>query len=163
MDLIEKKEPVFLALGSNLEDRQENIKAAYRKIEERIGRITSFSAFYYSRPVGFESEHDFVNSVCEVVSELSIHDLFAKVQAIEKEMGRHRKSRGEEYADRIIDIDLLLAGNRVINTPELTVPHPRMHLRHFVMDPLLEIAPEVVHPVLRKTIRELKAELDMLP
>lgn len=160
---MEKEESVFLALGSNLGNRQQNIETAYRKIEERIGRITSFSAFYYSSPVGFESEHDFVNSVCEVMCKLNIYSLFAEIQSIEKEMGRHSKSRAGEYADRIIDIDLLLAENRVISTPGLTVPHPRMHLRSFVMDPLCEIAPEVVHPVLRKTIRQLKEELDTLP
>ncbi|MGI6572996.1 MAG: 2-amino-4-hydroxy-6-hydroxymethyldihydropteridine diphosphokinase [Fermentimonas sp.] len=150
---------VYLALGSNLGDRLRNIEMAYKRIEERVGRVTSSSAFYFSKPVGFESEHDFVNSACEVRSNLDIDSLFEAIQGIEKEMGRVRKSDAGGYTDRIIDIDLLLAGDRVINTPRLVIPHPRMHERDFVLLPLNEIAPNAIHPVLQKSIQELTEEL----
>lgn len=159
MSFIENNESVFLALGSNLGDRQQNIETAYEKIEKRIGRIVSFSAFYVSEPEGFVSKHDFLNTVCEVLLNEDIYSLFVKTRLIEKEMGRFNKSEARGYSDRIIDIDLLLAGNRIINTPGLIVPHPRMHLRGFVLVPLCEIAPNLVHPILGKTIRELYDEL----
>ncbi len=151
---------IFLALGSNLGDKQHNIEKAYLEIEKRIGKIISFSAFYLSKPVGFESDHDFVNSVCEVATNINVYSVFASIQSIEYEMGRGSKTNSGAYTDRIIDIDLLLAGNTVINTSDLTIPHPRMHLRDFVIFPLCEIAPDRIHPVLEKTIKELKEEFD---
>lgn len=151
---------IFFALGSNLGDKQKNIEDAYNKIEERIGRITSVSALHITMPEEFESDHLFVNSVCEVVSELDVNTVFAITQEIEKEIGRSEKSKNGVYNDRIIDIDLLMMDDLVLNAPGLTLPHPRFHLRNFVLDPFCEIAPDVVHPVLKKTIRELRLELD---
>lgn len=159
MSSIRKEMPVFLALGSNLGDKVRNIELAYKKIEERIGRIISVSAFYFSAPEGFESDHSFVNSVCEVYTYMDIYTVFSITRSIEYEMGRVGKSEDGVYQDRVIDIDLLLAGNQVIDTPSLTIPHPRMHKRMFVIDPLSEIAPNVVHPILNKTITQLKGEL----
>lgn len=150
---------VYLALGSNLGDKQRNIEEALDKIEERIGNITSLSAFYLTAPIGFQSENVFVNCVCEVTTNINIYDLFSITQEIEKEIGRTGKSSQGHYADRTIDIDLILAGNQVIDTPELTVPHPRFHIRSFVLDPLYEIAPDLIHPLSGKTIRELRGEL----
>ncbi|MDI9605319.1 MAG: 2-amino-4-hydroxy-6-hydroxymethyldihydropteridine diphosphokinase [Bacteroidota bacterium] len=150
---------VHLALGSNLGDRRRNIETAYTLIEERVGRISSSSALYFSKPVGFVSEHDFVNSVCEVRTDLDVENLLEAIQGIEREMGRVRKSDSGGYSDRIIDIDWILAGDRVINTPRLVVPHPRMHEREFVLLPLNEIAPNAIHPLLQKSIRELTGEL----
>lgn len=151
---------IYLSLGSNLGDKQKNIEEALEKIEERVGDITSLSAFYLTNPVGFQSEYVFVNCVCEVNTEMNILKLFAITQDIEKEVGRINKSKDGFYADRTIDIDLILAGDLVIDTPELTVPHPRFHLRAFVLDPLFEIAPDIIHPLMGKTIRELREELN---
>jgi len=146
---------IFLSFGSNLGDKQKNIEAAYEKIEERIGNIVSASALYISNPVGFQSDNLFVNSVCEVDTNLDIFTAFAIIQEIEKEIGRGEKSVDGIYSDRLIDIDILLADNLVIQSPELTIPHPRMHRREFVLAPICEIAPDVIHPILRKSVREL--------
>ena len=151
---------VFLALGSNLGDRQKNIEETLDKIAERIGKITSLSAFYITTPVGFHSEYLFFNCVCEVVTDLEIFTLFSLTQEIEKEMGRSVKSEEGHYSDRIIDIDLIIAGSLIVRTPELTIPHPAFHTRDFVLAPLCEIAPDMVHPVIGKTIRQLKDELE---
>lgn len=146
---------VFLALGSNLGDKQKNIATAYEEIEKKIGIIVSLSSLYITEPDGFESENMFVNSVCEVQSELSVFEILTKTQQIEKQIGRTTKSENLNYSDRVIDIDLLLSDDLIINTPELTIPHPRMHERDFVLVPLCEIASEVVHPVLKRKISEL--------
>ena len=146
---------LFLSLGSNLGDKQKNIETAYEKIEERIGNIVSVSAFYISNAVGFQSDNFFVNSVCEASTNLDIRTAFAFLQEIEKEIGRSEKSINGIYSDRIIDIDILLADNLVIQSPELVIPHPKMHLREFVLAPMCEIAPDVVHSVLGKSMWEL--------
>lgn len=150
---------IYLALGSNLGDKQGNIEAALDKIEERIGSITSLSAFYLTSPLGFESDNIFVNCVCELLTDIDIITVFATTQSIEKEIGRGKKSENGIYADRLIDIDLIMAGDKIINRPELTIPHPLFHRRAFVVDPLFEIAPDLVHPLLKKSIRKLKEEL----
>ena len=151
---------LFLSLGSNLGDKQKNIETAYEKIEERIGNIVSVSAFYVSDAVDFQSDNFFVNSVCEVGANLDICAAFAFLQDIEKEIGRGEKSIDGVYSDRIIDIDILLADNLVIQSSELVIPHPKMHLREFVLVPMCEIAPDVVHSMLGKSMREL---LEMMP
>jgi 2-amino-4-hydroxy-6-hydroxymethyldihydropteridine diphosphokinase len=150
---------IFLGLGSNLGDKEKNIEEAYRRIEERIGKIVSKSAFYVTRPEGFLSENWFVNTVCEVVSDMPVDEVFAITQTIEKQLGRTKKSENGNYADRVIDIDMLMVDDSIIDTPELTVPHPRMHLRRFVLVPFAEIAPDVVHPVLKQSIRDLLEQL----
>lgn len=151
---------LFLSLGSNLGNKEENIIKAYKKIEKQIGEIISSSAFFYSTPVGFKSDNNFVNTTCEVITNLDINMVFAITQLIEKEIGRAGKSHNNQYSDRIIDIDIILAGDMVINTPKLTIPHPRFHKRNFVLTPLCEIAPDVIHPVLKKSVREIKNEFN---
>lgn len=153
---------LFLALGSNLGERERNIEKAYKSIEKQIGRISSKSALFYSVPEGFKSKNNFVNTICEVRTQLDIYEVFAITQDIEFQLGRVNKSDSNGYDDRIIDIDLILAGNLIVNSEKLNIPHPRFHERNFVLTPLNEIAPDIMHPVFGKTIRELKYEYDRI-
>ncbi|MDI3505534.1 MAG: 2-amino-4-hydroxy-6-hydroxymethyldihydropteridine diphosphokinase, partial [Bacteroidota bacterium] len=151
----------FLGFGSNLGCKKENILNAYAEIEKRIGKIISRSAFYITNPEGFESENYFLNSACEVECKIDIYSAFAETQFIEKQIGRTSKSKNGIYSDRIIDIDILLADDLVIDTPELTIPHPLLHTRRFVLEPLAEIAPDYIHPIFHKTILQLLNELNI--
>lgn len=151
---------VFLSFGSNLGDRRKNIEEAYRKIEMRIGKLISKSAFHITLPEGFESEYRFVNSVCSVLTPIEPRDVLLETQRIERELGRTEKSSGSGYADRIIDIDVLMYDDCIVESPDFILPHPRFHTRDFVLAPFAEIAPEVIHPVLKKSIGALKSDLD---
>ena len=135
---------VFLGLGTNLGDREANLKAAVEQINKRVGEVTSLSAFYVTEPWGFESSHPFLNAVCRVDTVLIPHEVLAVTQDIERMIGRTKKSVNGCYSDRPIDIDILIYDDCRLNTPELTIPHPLMHKRDFVMKPLGEIAPELV-------------------
>ncbi|MDR0937856.1 MAG: 2-amino-4-hydroxy-6-hydroxymethyldihydropteridine diphosphokinase [Mediterranea sp.] len=151
---------VYLGLGTNLGDKELNLRRAVREIGERIGTVVSLSAFYLTPPWGFASDNDFLNAAVGVDTPLPPLEVLARAQRIEREMGRARKSAAGIYHDRPIDIDLLLYDDQVLSlvTPEgdrLVIPHPLMAGRDFVMRPMAEIAPDVVHPVLGKTMREL--------
>lgn len=146
---------VYLGLGTNLGNKRENLLNAVRMIKERIGEVTSLSSFYETAPWGFLSENSFLNAAACVETTLSPLDVLHLSQAIEREMGRKKKSVQGIYSDRLIDIDLLLYDNLVLDLPELTLPHPLMTERAFVMAPLAEIAGETVHPIFKKTISEL--------
>ena len=146
---------VYVGLGTNLGDKEQNLKVAVQKIEEQIGKVVSLSAFYATAPWGFSSEHTFLNAAACVETLLPPLSVLHLTQEIEREIGRTHKSVGGVYSDRVIDIDLLLYGDRVLDTPELKLPHPLMHERRFVMEPLAEIAPDLVHPILKKKMREL--------
>ncbi len=148
-------EKVYLGLGTNLGNKEHNLYVAVRLINKRIGKVVSLSAFYETAPWGFSSENSFLNAACGIESNLSPWEILKETQAIEYELGRTTKSTDGSYKDRLIDIDLLLYGNHVLHTPELELPHPRMTERRFVMDPLIEIAPNVVHPVLGKKLKEI--------
>lgn len=134
-----EKHAVFLGLGTNIGEKQTNMQKALAEIKRQIGEITSLSSFYETEPVGFESENTFLNAVCRVETILSPYEILAVTQRIERALGRTRKSINGQYHDRIIDIDILLYDNIRIDTPELTIPHPLMETRDFVMIPLKEI------------------------
>lgn len=151
---------VYLGLGTNLGDKEQNLRDAVQKIEEQVGKIVSLSAFYMTAPWGFTSENSFLNMAACVDTELSPMEVLQRTQAIEQELGRVKKSVNGVYSDRLIDIDLLLYEDLVLSVTspsgaELTLPHPLMTERDFVMKPLAEIAPGLVHPVLGKTMKEL--------
>ncbi len=148
----------YIALGSNLGNKCRNLVLAAARLAERAGSVAAISSFYETEPWGFESENSFLNAVLLLETSLSPTDLLHVSQEIERELGRTKKT-AEIYQDRIIDIDLLLYGNKILNTPELIVPHPLMHRRDFVMRPLAEIAPSVRHPILGKTMIEICQKL----
>ena len=146
---------VYLGLGTNLGDKEQNLRMSIKKIEERIGNVVSLSAFYATAPWGFSSENSLLNAAVCVETTLSPLQVLEETQRIERELGRTEKSVNGLYADRLIDIDLLLYDDRVMDAEGLILPHPLMTERRFVMEPLSEIAPDVVHPVLHKTMKEL--------
>lgn len=146
----------YLGLGTNLGNKEANLHAAVRLINERIGKVTSLSSFYETAPWGFTSEHSFLNAAAAVETTLSPLAVLHATQAIERELGRLKKSSGGVYSDRLIDIDILLYDGLIVRTPELQIPHPLMTERDFVMTPLIEIAGEAVHPVFKKRLAELK-------
>ena len=146
---------VYLGLGTNLGDKEQNLRMSIKKIEERIGNVVSLSAFYATAPWGFSSENSFLNAAVCVETTLLPLQVLEETHRIERELGRTEKSVNGLYADRLIDIDLLLYDDRVMDAEGLILPHPLMTERRFVMEPLSEIAPDVVHPVLHKTMKEL--------
>lgn len=146
---------VYVSLGTNLGDKDNNLRTAVRLMQERIGKVISLSSFYETAPWGFQSEHSFLNAAACIETRLSPEQLLLVTQQIERELGRTQKSSGNAYKDRLIDIDLLMYDNLQIYSDQLVLPHPLMTERRFVLEPLAEIAPETIHPVTGKTIREL--------
>ena len=146
---------VYLGLGTNLGDKEANLDMAMEEIRKRVGEILSLSAYYITEPWGFDSKNAFLNAVCKISTSLSPLDVLLTTQSIEKDLGRMKKSVNGQYSDRPIDIDILLYDDIVLDSPNLTIPHPLMHKRTFVMEPLSEIAPELVHPVLHKSMKEI--------
>ena len=145
---------LYLGLGTNLGDKEANLHAALKQIKERIGIIVSLSSFYVSEPWGFESENFFVNAVCGVKTHLQPLQILKITQNIERELGRTHKTIDGIYCDRLIDIDILMYDNLVIKTPDLSIPHPLMCKRNFVIEPLIEIAPELIHPITGKKLKD---------
>ena len=150
---------VFLGLGTNLGDKEANLNVAIEEIRKRVGEITSLSAYYITEPWGFDSQNSFLNAVCKVCTSLSPSEVLSVTQSIERDLGRMKKSINGQYSDRPIDIDILLYDNLVIDTPELSIPHPLIHKRLFVMEPLTEIAPKLIHPVLHLSMEDILRNL----
>ena len=146
---------VFLGLGTNLGDKRDNLLTAVDHIEEKIGKVTSLSSFYETEPWGFKSDNSFLNAALCVETSLEPVAILHIIKEIEVEMGRTQKSVNKVYSDRPIDIDILLYDDMIIKTEELTIPHPLMTERDFVMKPLVEIAGDTVHPILGKKLLEI--------
>jgi len=149
------RKTVYLSLGSNLGDREANLREAVRRLED-FGRIVAVSSFYETEPVEFTNQPWFLNIALELETELMPRQLLAALLKIEREMGRRRL---QPKGPRLIDIDILLFGSAVISDPKLTVPHPAMHERDFVLKPLAEIAPDAKHPVFKHSIKRLLEDL----
>lgn len=148
----------YIGLGSNLGDRAGNLLMAVRGLMEASFVVHKLSGIYETEPVGIDTNHKFLNMVAEIhVNNVSASQMMARLLRIEYLLGRTDKSLKKP---RTIDLDILLFGDALIETEFLTLPHPRMHLRRFVLEPLAKIAPNVVHPVLKKEIVELLDSLD---
>lgn len=147
---------IFIALGSNLGNKEKNLKDALKLLEKKGVRVRRVSGFIRTRPYGVTDQPDFLNAVAEIETDKSPAELLQLLLQTEQEMGRKRVRR---WGERNIDLDLLLYEDRIIDLPELKVPHPDMQNRDFVLYPLAQIAPDAVHPVLRKTVGELWKEL----
>lgn len=145
---------VYFSIGSNLEDREFNIEDALERIVENIGIVTKSSSIYETEPWGFTADENFLNIAAEAETDLDPAEVLDLVKKIENRMGRIRDEK-VQYTSRIIDIDILLYGDMIIDDASLKVPHPLMHERNFVLVPLNEIAPDLIHPVFGQTISEL--------
>lgn len=147
---------LYLLLGGNLGDKKKIFTEARELLGQRIGKMISFSSVYETEPWGFQANELFWNQVLKIETELSPEDVLRKIQQIEQDLGRIRKEN--RYDSRIIDIDILFYSDQIIEQEDLIVPHPRIQERKFTLVPLNEIAPDLVHPVFKKSIRHLLEE-----
>jgi 2-amino-4-hydroxy-6-hydroxymethyldihydropteridine diphosphokinase len=150
------REPVFIAFGSNLGDRQANLRTAIDLLPNSV-EILKGSSIYETPPWGYADQPSFLNQVIEVSTTLRPVCLLRKLKHIERKIGRKKTFR---YGPRLIDLDILFYGERVIHRRKLQIPHPRLHERAFVLVPLAEIAPNFVHPVLNQTVQTLLSRVD---
>lgn len=146
---------VYLSLGSNVGDRDRNLREAIRALGG-VGQVKAVSSFYETEPVDFVDQAWFLNCAVAMESLASPEGMMAELLRMERKMGRERNHR---KGPRTIDIDILMFGERIVDSPDLKIPHPAMHRRRFVLAPLAEIAPEARHPGMNRTVRELLAEL----
>lgn len=147
---------VYIALGSNIGNRVEILADAVATLADKVGEVTKRSHLIETAPFGFVSNHAFLNQVVEIITSLSPLDLLNITIDIEKKLGRKQKSHDGIYHDRTCDIDIILYDDLIFHSTDLDIPHPRFRERDFVLVPLCEIAPDVIDPVTRKTIFELR-------
>jgi len=147
---------IYLALGTNLGNRAENLKNALAALPPNV-RVQRESSIYETAPWGFEDQPKFLNMVVEAETELAPLDLLHTLKSLETNLGRTPTFR---YGPRLIDLDILFYDDLILHTLELTIPHPRLHERAFVLIPLADIAPGFLHPVLQKTIQQLLENLN---
>ena len=150
---------VYLGLGTNIGNRKENLTRAIEALSLALGHYSALSSFIETAPWGFNSDNAFLNCTVAFDTELTPHQLLDTTENIERKLGRTSKSNGGIYHDRVIDIDILLYGSETVSTERLTIPHPLMHMRDFVLEPLAQIAPHTIHPTTGKSIEQLKAAL----
>ena len=151
-----------MSLGSNLGERFEMINKAITEIEKTIGSVMARSAFYETESWGYESANKFINACIAVRTDIPANECIILLKNTESLLGR-KKTTKNGYSDRLIDIDILFYDDMVINEDNLIIPHPMMHKRNFVLTPLCEIAPDIIHPVLKKTVSELLEKLNSQP
>jgi 2-amino-4-hydroxy-6-hydroxymethyldihydropteridine diphosphokinase len=144
---------VFLGIGTNLGNRKSNLEQAVARIKEYIGPVLNSSSVYETEPWGFQADDKFLNMVVKVETELTPSGLLGRILMIESLLGRQRGS--ERYSSRVIDIDILFYEDMIVDEKSLKIPHPLLHERKFVLIPLCEIASDMIHPVLKKSIADL--------
>ena len=143
---------VYFSLGSNIGSKRSNLNAAKKMLAMYVGPVIAQSKLYVSEPWGNEEQNDFINQCLICESNLSCMDILKLSQQIEVQLGKNKK---EYWGPRLIDIDILFYGNSIIENKDLVIPHPFLHKRNFVLEPLNKISPEFIHPVLKKSINEL--------
>ena len=146
---------IVLGFGSNLGDREEFILTAYRLLEKELGELIKKSSFIETSPWGFESDNSFINSVAEFETKKTPFEALEICNRIEKELGRERTPLHKGYQNRTIDIDILFYEDIVLDTQTLKTPHPLIQERDFVLTPLKEILPNLIHPILKKEIKDI--------
>lgn len=150
---------VYIGLGSNLGQRENNIRRALQLLTSEGARLAAISPFLQTAPWGFHSPNAFINAAACMLTSLQPEAFLDLTQRVERTLGRTQKSAGGIYHDRIIDIDILFYDNITLNTPRLTIPHPLLHERYFVLRPLCDIAPRLVHPVTGLTVQAMLTAL----